>query len=557
MGHKYSLGLDFGSLSCRAVLFDVENGANVASATIEYPHGIISESNPDSGEKLPPGSAIQMPEDYLFTLKESIKRVLTQTGISNTEIISAAIDFTSCSLIPLDNQFQPMSWNAKFRKSRHSYVKMWKQHTAEKEAIEISAKSGKEIERYGGRVLSEWAYPKILETLRQEPELYNDTYRFMEAGDWLLYLLTGNECMSYCSAGFKFMWEPETGYPNKAFFRNIDPRLEDVEEKLIPASNILPLNACAGRITKKGSELSGLAEGTPMAPTRIDGHSAAIAVNCSAPGNLLLIMGTSMGMLMNDTKKVTFPGLCGVCFGSIIPELYGYETGLSSCGDIFQWFVDKCLPSCYVEKAKEEGKSVLTYLSELVDEIRPGASGLLALDWWNGNRSILEDGNLSGMMLGLTLDTKPEEMLRSLYEAVGFAANVVIEAYEKNGISISKITAVGGIAEKNKIFLQIIADILGREIIVPHVQEACALGSAIYGTLAAGYFGGGYDSIQEAQTHMSCHEGDHYYPNKDNHKIYQELYKEYETLYYYFGMNNPVMKKLKFMQMEESSTNSR
>lgn len=542
---KYSLGVDFGSLSARAVLYNVSDGSYVHSAEAYYEHGIYETRHPYTGDPLPVSSALQRPEDFVKALEQSIKQVMQEAQVAPQDVIGVSVDCTSCSLISVDKDYKPLCWKAAYRTSRHSYVKMWKQHTAVREAEEISEKAGSEGDRFGGKIMSEWGIPKILETLRYDPKVYRATYRFMEIGDWLIYLLTGQESMSYCSAGYKFMWKPGVGYPSKAFFASLDKRLRNLEDKLIPNERILPLDSCAGYVTEEGAKLTGLAVGTPVAPMRIDGHSSAVAVGCHVPGKMVMIIGTSMGMLLQHEEEQTFPGLCGVCYGAIVPQYYGYETGLSACGDIFQWFAENCVPESYEKAARENHQSVLTYLSTLMKELRPGESGLLALDWWNGNRSILEDEDLSGVIFGLTLQTKPEEICRALFEATGFSAKTIIEEYRKYGISVDEIVAVGGIAEKNPVLIQIYSDIIGCDIIVPEVHHACALGTAIYAAVAAGKARGGYDTLEEAVDAMAAKKVVHYRPNPDHLKIYQQLFEEYQVLHDHFGRgSNNVLKRL-------------
>ncbi len=545
MGKKYSLGVDFGSLSARAVLFDIENGAYEASFDAPYEHGILEERHPLTGEPLPPSSALQIPEDYVKSLQQSIRGVLRTSGIEGRDIAAMSVDFTSCSLVSLDEDYQPLCQQERFRASRHAYVKMWKQHTAAKEAEEITRKAGKRVERYGGRIFSEWGIPKILETLREDPEVYRATHRFMEAGDWIIYLLTGQESMSPCSAGFKFMWTPEEGYPPEEFFIGLDQRMADLREKLIPEDRILSLDTCAGTVSRAGSELTGLPEGIPVAPMRIDGHSSVVALGSCKPGEMTLIMGTSLGMVLLGSEDRPIPGVCGVCYGSLVPTLYGYESGISGCGDIFQWFEENCVPESYKKEAREKNLSVLEDLSERLAKLKPGESGLLALDWWNGNRSLLEDDRLSGMLLGLNLRTKPEEILRALFEALGFAVRMIMEEHKKYQVPVDRVFAVGGIAEKNPHFVQILSDITDCEIFVPEVSQACALGSAIYAAVAARKERGGYDTLEEAVAKMACKKAVQYTPNKAHKAMYQELYADYRELHDYFGRGtNDVMKRL-------------
>ncbi len=551
MGKRYSLGVDFGSLSVRAVLFDISNGEYICCEEAAYEHGIIEDVHPVTGEPLPYLTALQIPEDFIKGLEQSVKGVVQKAGIDSEEIVAMSVDATSCSLIPLDRNYQPLCLQKEFKASRHSYIKMWKQHTAAKEAEEITGKAGEEGERFGGRIFSEWAIPKILETLREDPKVYEAAYRFMETGDWIVRILTGEESMSRCSAGFKFMWKPDVGYPKKEFFAKLDQGLENLEEKLIPYDRVLPLDACAGFVSEEGARLTGLRVGTPVAPMRIDAHSSVVGVGGHEPGIMVMIAGTGMGMILQGREEHAFPGLNGVCYGSVVPDCFGYESGLSSCGDLFQWFADQCVPASYIREAGERGMTVLGYLTERLKRYRPGETGLLALDWWNGNRSILVDDALSGVILGLTLQTKPEEILRALFEATGFSAKLIIDEHKKNGVEVNGLIAVGGIAEKNPVLIQIYADIMGCPIAVPKVKQACALGSAIYGAVAAGRERGGYDTLEEAIENMACKEAEHYLPDKKNHEIYEKLFEEYRILHDYFGRgDNDVLKRL--MAVKES-----
>lgn len=542
---KYALGVDFGSLSVRAVLFDISNGEYVCSVESAYEHGVIEDVHPVTGEPLPHLAALQIPGDFIKGLEQSVKGVIGKAGIDSRSVAAMSVDATSCSLIALDENYQPLCLKKEFKTNRHSYIKMWKQHTAAKEAEEITRKAGKQGERFGGRIFSEWAIPKILETLREAPEIYRAAHRFMEVGDWIVTILTGQESMSRCSAGFKFMWKPDVGYPPKEFFAALDKGLENLEEKLVSHDRVLPLDTCAGYINEEGARLTGLRAGTPVAPMRIDAHSSVVGVGGHEPGKMVLIIGTGMGMILQGREEHAFPGLNGVCYGSVVPSCYGYETGLSSCGDLFEWFAKHCVPTSDIQAARDHDMTVLQYLTEKLGRYRPGETGLLALDWWNGNRSILVDGALSGMILGLTLQTKPEEILRALFEATGFSAKLIIDEHEKNGVEVKELVAVGGIAEKNPVLIQIYADIIGCPIAVPEVRQACALGTAIYAAVVAGSRGGGYDTLEEAIEAMACKKAKHYMPDMENHRIYQKLFKEYRTLHDYFGRGgNDVMKRL-------------
>ncbi|MGI6778575.1 MAG: ribulokinase [Acetivibrionales bacterium] len=553
---KYTIGIDFGSLSARAVLFDVKNGGQIGEEVYSYKHAVIDTHLPGSDLPLPPGSALQDACDYIEALEKSVKGLLRKTGVSVDDVIGVGVDFTSCTLVAIDKNGVPLSCKQEFKNNPHAYVKMWKQHTAEREAEYITNvahnRGEKFLRRYGGRIFSEWGIPKILLTLREAPEIYNEAYRFIEAGDWIVMQLTGEECTSYCTAGYKFLWDYRDGYPSKDFFASLHPGLENVvQEKLVPEEKILPLDTRAGVINKRGAQLTGLREGTPVAVSRIDGHSAASAIGCNDEGKLLMIIGTGTGMVLSSKREVLIDGICGVCYGAVIPGYYGYEAGLSCCGDLFEWFVNSSVSSEYIDKSKSKGMNIYSYIEYKANTLKPGQSGLIALDWWNGNRSVLTDGDLSGVLIGMTLSTKPEEIYRALVEATGFSTKMIVDTYKNNGIDICSIFAVGGIPQKSNFLMQIYADILDCEITVPSLQQACALGSGIYAAVAAGKENGGYDSIDEAISKMSHSEGKVYKPNPDNAAVYKELYSEFVKLHDYFGKGgNDVQKTLKKIKMK-------
>lgn len=549
MAKRYSMGVDFGSLSARAVIFDVENGDLIASFEHPYTHGVMDEQLPGSRIPLPPASALQHPADFLESLEKSVKGAMARSGLRPEQIVGLSLDFTSCTLVALDKNYNPLCFDPQYKDNIHAYAKMWKQHTADPEAKLITERANAlgrgDIDRYGRKILSEWGIPKILETLRKAPGVYEAAYRFMEAGDWVTYKLTGEESMSYCSAGYKFMWKHGVGYPDGDFFAVLDEGLRHLEEKLVAADRILPLDSCAGFLSEEGARLTGLGVGTAVAPMRIDGHSSVVAVNCYLPGHLDMIVGTGMGMILQSETEAAFPGICGVSYGAVSPKYYGYEAGLSSCGDLFSWFTDSYVNSDIERAAAEAGKPAISYLGDLAEKLAPGESGLLAIDWWNGNRSLLADTDLGGMIFGMNLHTKPEEILRALFEATGFSVRMVVEEFSKYGVQVDTIRAVGGIAEKNPFLMQLYADILNREIIVPQVKQACGLGSAIYAAVAAGSARGGYDTLEEAAERMGCGDGPRYMPNAENHALYTELFAEYRRLHDYFGRGeNNVLKKL-------------
>jgi L-ribulokinase len=554
MNDKYTLGIDFGSLSVRTAAYRVRDGKQIGECVSEYRNGVMDEVLPASGIRLPDGSALQDPNDFVESMEASAKGLLSESGIDPHDIIGVGVDFTACTLVAIDENCEPLCNKSEFRDNIHAYAKMWKQHTASEETRMINdiAVERKEsfLKRYGNKVLSEWGIPKILETARKAPDVYRATYKFIEAGDWITSKLTGKLSTNYCMASFKFFWDHTDGYPDEAFFEALDPSMKDVvRDKLFPREEIHALDECVGVISKDGATLTGLLEGTPVVAARIDGHSTPAAIGVSTPGNWVLVIGTGMGTMILSEKEKFLDGIGGVSYGSILPGLYGYEAGLSGCGDIFEWCVKTCTSAALEKEAKEKNVKPIELLTEKATHKNVGESGLLSLDWWNGNRSVLVDTDLTGMILGLTLQSKPEDIFRSTLEATGFCLKIIMDNYVDNDIEVEKVYAVGGIAKKNKLLMQIYADIFNREVIVPDVAQTCAKGSAVYAAVAAGSESGGYDSLDIAIGAMYNEDEVIYRPNPENVGLYQELFNEYKILHDYFGRGeNPVMKKLNKMK---------
>ena len=538
----YSLGIDFGTLSARAVLFDIKNGREIAQAVCEYAHGVMDEDF--FGEKLPKDFALQHPQDYLDALKHTVSSVISESGIDPKEISGIGIDFTACTLIPLKNGV-PLCFYEEYRSNPHAYAKLWKHHGAAQYAEKFNAvaeKRGEEfLKLYSGNTSSEWMFPKIMEILDKAPEVYNAADTLIEAGDYIVYLLTSEMKRSICQAGFKASWNKKAGYPSKEFFRELDPRLENVvEEKL--KGEICLLDKPAGRVTESGSALTGLSVGTAVAISCIDAHSALLASGICDAGKMMLIIGTSgCHIMMNDSLRY-IPGICGTVEDGFVPGYHICEAGQSCVGDHFEWFVKNCVPASYAEEAKEKGINLHKLLREKAEKLRPGESGLIALDWFNGNRSILNDFDLSGMILGYSLRTKPEEIYRALIEATAFGTKVILDAFERGGQEIIELYAAGGIASKDPMLMQIYADVTGKVIRVSDNAQACALGSAILGSVAAGAF----ETIQQACKSMAQPCSKVYNPVAENVELYALLYSEYKLLHDYFGKGgNDVMKRLR------------
>jgi len=550
MGNKkYSLGIDYGTQSGRAVLVEVDTGNIAATAVKEYTHGVMDEYLPDGKTRLEPDWALQHPQDYIEVLEMTIPAVLKESGVDPADVIGMAIDFTACTMLPIDKDNTPLCFKDEYKKNPHAYVKLWKHHAAQPEANKLNdtARSMEEkfLDRYGGKISSEWLMPKIMQILDEALEIYEAADRFIEATDWMSLILTGNERRNSCTAGYKAIWSKREGYPSKEFFKALDPGLENVvEEKL--SKDIYPLGGKAGELNEEMAKLTGLIPGTAVGISNVDAHVAVPAVGIVEPGKMLMIMGTSTCHMVLGTEEKIVPGMCGVVEDGIIPGYFGFEAGQSCVGDHFEWFVENCVPYSYMEEAKEKGVNIHKLLREKAKKLKVGESGLLALDWWNGNRSVLVDVDLTGLLIGCTLATKPEEIYRALIEATAYGTNMIIETFEENGVAIKELYACGGIAEKDEFMMQIYADVTNREIRISASSQTVALGSAMFGAVAAGKEKGGYDSIVEAAKKMAKVKEGSYKPIPENVEAYKKLYAEYRILHDYFGRGiNDVMKRLK------------
>ncbi len=552
---KYSIGVDFGTLSGRAVLVNVATGEELADSVFDYPHGVMDETLPD-GTRLGVDWALQHPQDYLDVFSHTIPGVLEKSGVSPADVIGVGIDFTACTVLPVKADGTPLCFLPKFAGNPNAYVKLWKHHAAQDKANalnETASSMGEEwLARYGGKISSEWAFPKLWQILDESPKVYEAMDAFVEAADWVIWQLTGKQTRNSCTAGYKAMWSKSEGYPSKAFFKALDPRMENViEEKF--SGPVTPLGGKAGELTEAAAKLTGLNPGTAVAVANVDAHVTVPAVKIDSAGKMLAIMGTSTCHMLISDKEVKVPGICGVVEDGILPGFFGYEAGQSCVGDHFAWFIDNCLPKEYFDAAEKEGVNIHKYLRSKAEKLKVGESGLLALDWWNGNRSVLVDVDLTGVMLGMTLQTKPEEIYRALIEATAYGTRKIIETFRENGVPVEKFYASGGISQKDPMTMQIYADVIGIPIKIAGSLQGPALGSAIFGAVAAGKQAGGYDSVMEAAQAMGKLRDEVYIPIAENVKAYDKLYAEYSILHDYFGRGaNDVMKRLKELKKQVS-----
>jgi len=553
MIHNYTIGVDFGTLSGRAVLVDTTTGEEVAVAVHEYSHGVMDEKLPD-GTPLGVDWALQHPQDYLDVFRVTVPMVMKMSMVTPDQVVGVGIDFTACTVLPVKADGTPLCFLDEFRSRPNAWIKLWKHHAAQDEANRLNtiAEQRKEkfLKRYGGKISSEWMIPKIWQTVNEDPGVYDAADRFIEAADWVVWQLTGRETRNTCTAGYKAIWHKHDGYPSNEFFKALHPRMERlVDEKLL--RTLMPVGTRAGSITAAAAGLTGLREGTAVAVANVDAHVSIPAVGITSPGKMLAIIGTSTcHMLLGDTEREV-PGMCGVVEDGIIEGFFGYEAGQSCVGDHFQWFVENCTPAEYKAEADAAGIDLHTLLTEKAAKLKPGESGLVALDWWNGNRSVLVDVDLTGMIAGMSLITKPEEIYRALIEATAFGTRMIIETFEENGVPVNEFYAAGGIAEKNAFVMQIYADVIKREIRISGSPQAPALGSAMFGAVAAGKADGGFDTIMDAARVMAKVKEQTYRPIGENTAIYDRLFAEYRILHDYFGRGaNDVMKRLKAIRKE-------
>lgn len=540
----YTIGVDFGTLSGRAVIVDTDNGNEIASSVFEYPHGVIDETLPESTKALPPEWALQHPQDYLDVFYHTIPDALRKSGLSADQIAGIATDFTASSPMPVKSDGTPLCFLGEHKNQPHAYVKLWKHHASQPQADRINAIARERgeawLQRYGGKYSSEWFFSKLLQILEESRETYDAIDIFIEAADWVIWQLTGIMTRNTCTAGYKMLVQ-DGQYPSPEYFGALNPRFRKVIAEKVPG-DFAPLGGLAGGLTDAMASRLGLNPGTPVAVGNVDAHVTAPAVKATGPGIMVMIMGTSTCHIMNGEVLRDVDGICGVVDGGITDGLYGYEAGQSGVGDIFAWFVDHAVPPEVHEAAQSAGMGIYEYLEHEAAKQMPGEHGLVALDWWNGNRSTLVDTELSGLLIGATLATRAPDIYRALIEATAFGTREIIETFEAQGVEVRSLVAAGGLPEKNALLRQIYADVTGRPITISGSPQAPALGSAIHAAVAAGI----YPDTTAAAEKMGKLKPEGVQPIPENQMLYNELYQDYKMLYDYFGRGaNDVMKRLK------------
>ena len=544
---KYAIGLDYGTLSVRALLVNIYTGEEVGVSVYEYPHSVMETELP-TGEKLPVGWALQHPKDYLDGLIYTVTEVMKNSDVKPEEVIGIGVDFTASTIFPVRADGYPLCFMNEFAREPHAYSKLWKHHGAEEETVYIDRivrERGEEWLAYcGGKISSEWMIPKVLETLHHAPEVYEKADRYIEAMDWIVWQLTDVETRSINGLRYKAFYNHKTGRASNDFYKELDTRMEHfIEEKMdAPQKGV---GEVAGYLSERMAQTLGLLPGTPVGTPIIDAHACILGSGMTKPGEMTLICGTSYAHYVFSEKDENVYGVCSTVKDGILPGYFAYEAGQSGGGDQFAWFINNCIPEKYEIEAREKGISIHKLLVDKLEGYKAGQSGLIALDWFNGVRSPLADYNLNGMILGMNLLTKPEEIYLALIEATGFGTRFIVEEFEKAGIEINSIVLGGGIPLKNPMLVQVYSDILNREITVCQAEQSGSLGAAMLGIAAAPSEVTGYNNLTEVVEKLSKRGDKAYRPNAENKEAYDKLYEEYKTLLEYFGKGaNDVMKRL-------------
>jgi L-ribulokinase len=541
---KYAVGLDFGTNSCRSLIVDIENGNELSSHVFNYPSG-------ESGVILnprDPNLARQNPGDYLqgieVTIKEAIKKAGTSDkNFSSGKIIGIGVDTTGSSPLPVDKNGIPLCFNNKFKNNPAAMVWLWKDHTSFEEAKQITELAAKEHPEYlskiGGTYSSEWFWSKILHCEKEDPEVFNSAYSFVEICDWIPAILVGdtkpeNIKRGICAAGHKAMYNDEwNGLPATNFLENISHGVSELRKRI--SFKAFSSEERAGYLSKEWADKLGLSTNVSMAVGAFDAHMGAVGAGIKT-GTLVKILGTSTCDIMispNQKKLADIPGVCGIVNESVMKGYFGIEAGQSAVGDIFLWFINNLVPEQY---GKTQDEKFLN-LEKAASQLKPGETGLLALDWNNGNRTILVDVRLTGLLLGQTLHTQPHEIYRSLIEATAYGALAIIDRIEENGVKINEVVNCGGLANKSPLIMQIYADITGRPMKISRSEQTPALGAAIFGAVSAGKTVSGFDNVEQAQKVITG-TGKVYEPIVKNHLVYKKLYGMYKELHDCFGTRN-------------------
>ena len=529
---RYVVGVDFGTLSARALVVRAADGAAAGSAVHEYRHGVMDAELAATGELLPPDWALQDPQDYREALRAVVPAAVRDAGIGPGQVIGIGTDFTASTVLPVLADGTPLCRVEGLQGDKHAYVKLWKHHAAQPHADRINAVARERGEpwlpRYGGKISSEWQFAKALQLLDEAPGMYRRAERWIEAADWIIWQLAGRETRNACTAGYKGIWQ-DGRYPSRQFLAALDPRFETFAAAKLDHP-VAALGTRAGSLTARAAGWTGLPEGIAVAVGNVDAHVTAAAAGAIRPGQMVAITGTSTCHVMNSVALAPVPGMCGVVDGGILAGLWGYEAGQSAVGDIFAAFAGHGVPPACFEEAARRGVAVHDVLSAQALRHPAGASGLIALDWHNGNRSVLVDHHLSGAVVGLTLASTAAEIYRTLVEATAFGTRVILDAFTAAGLGVAELIMAGGLLG-NELFMRVYADVMRRPLSVIGTGQGPALGSAIHAAVAAG----AYPGVPEAAAAMGTMHRDVYRPDPASADVYDELYAHYLQLHDHFG----------------------
>lgn len=542
MQEQYVVGVDYGTLSGRAVVVRVSDGAELASAVHPYPHGVIEDRLPSGGWPLAPEWALQVPEDYREVLRIAVPAAVSAAGIDPAHVVGIATDFTACTMIPTLADGTPLCELDGLRDRPHAFVKLWKHHAAQPHADRINALAAQRGEswlpRYGGLISSEWEFAKGLQLFEEDREVYDRMERWVEAADWIVWQLCGIYLRNACTAGYKGILQ-DGAYPSVDFLEALAPGFGGfVADKLDQPIGVL--GDRAGGLTAEAARWTGLREGIAVAVGNVDAHVTAPAAQAVGAGQMVAIMGTSTCHVMNAEVLREVPGMCGVVDGGIVAGSWGYEAGQSGVGDIFGWFTESSVPASYAAAAAAAGEDLHQHLTRLASAQEVGEHGLVALDWHSGNRSVLVDHELSGIVVGLTLATRPDDVYRALLEATAFGTRVIVETFRDSGVPVEEFVVAGGLA-KNRLLMQIYADVTRLPLSVIDSEQGPALGSAIHAAVAAG----AYPDVPTAAKAMGKVRRGVYQPDETRAAAYDELFAEYLALHDHFGRATTTMRRLK------------
>jgi L-ribulokinase len=550
MEGRYALGFDFGTESVRVLVVRLSDGYVAAQGAEAYAHGVIDETLPSNGEKLPADYALQDSRDWLASAAAACKAAMTIAGVAPADVFGIGIAFTSCTMLPCRVDGTPLHTIDAFERAPLAWPKLWKHHGAKAETDRINqiARERNEpwLQRYGGTIGLEWFFPKVLETLNGAPNVYEAADVWLEAGDWLVWQLTSGPfphcdsaslARSTCQAGYKAMWNGATGYPTADYFAAVHPRLADVVTARMPGTLMAP-GQRAGRLTARAAQLLGLEEGISVSTAIIDAHAGVPGAGVAEDSTMVLVMGTSSCHMINSKVEKLVPGVAGMVQDGILPGYFGYETGQASVGDAFAWLV-------------ETFKLSHDAMSRAAGELPPGSGGVLAIDWLNGCRTPLMDGRLSGAFIGLTLNTKPEQLYRALLEATAFGLRWIVETLREGGVPVKRFVASGGLPARSPLLMQIYADVLGEEIKLAESEQSVAVGAAILGRLAAEEQVVGSAGMSAAIQEMARQRDDIVYrPRPAEQLRYDRLYELYRSISQPEGSLAQTMRALRTLETD-------